>query len=283
MFNPAFKEEHMSLFSVDPEKCKRDGICIAACPASLVREGEDGLPIPLEGRERHCIVCGHCAAVCPSGALSHSLIPGESLIRIEKDLGVTPEQLKQFFLSRRSIRAYKDKDLPRETIAGLIGIASHAPSGHNLQPVEWIVLDGRAQVEEMLKIVVEWMESEVKAKSGLAKILSLAGAVRAYKRGKDVICRGAPHVVCAHVPTDAGITPFYDGIIALAHLDLAAHGMGLGACWAGYLGFAAKAPGVKEFLGLPENREPAYFLLLGEPRFRYRMIPPRKDPSIEWI
>lgn len=273
----------MSLFSVDPDKCKRDGICVAVCPASLVREGEDGMPVPLAGREQHCIACGHCVSACPTGALSHSLIPERGLIPINRDLGLSPEQLRQFFMSRRSIRVYKDKDLPRETIAGLIEIASHAPSGHNAQPVEWIVLDGRAKVEALLEVVVEWMRSEVEAKTELARMLNLAGAVRAYGKGKDVICRGAPHVVCAHVPTDSGITPLYDGIIALAHLDLAANGMGLGTCWAGYLGFAAADKGVRDFLGLPGNREPAYFMLLGEPRYRYRLMPPRKDPAIDWI
>jgi nitroreductase/NAD-dependent dihydropyrimidine dehydrogenase PreA subunit len=273
----------MSLFDVDPEKCKRDGICAAACPAALVRMDADGLPEPLKGREQHCIECGHCVAACPTGALSHELIPDRSLQEIDGKLKISPEALEQFFKSRRSIRAYKERDLPREIVEKLIEIASYAPSGHNAQPVEWIVLDGRARVEALLdRVVIPWMQEENKAKSPLSRLLNLPGAVRAYKRGKDVICRGAPHVVCAHVPDDAGVTPFYDGIIALAHLELAAHGMGLGACWAGYLGFAAKQHAVKEFLALPENREPAYFLLLGEPKFRYRMIPPRKAPKISW-
>lgn len=273
----------MSLFSVDPAKCKRDSICVAACPASLVREGKDGLPMPLKGREEHCILCGHCVAACPSGALTHERIPDASLIPVDRSLAVPQAALEQFFKSRRSIRGYKDRKLPRETIRKLIETASHAPSGHNAQPVEWAVVNGRDRVEALLdEVVIPWIASEVEAGSELAMKLNLGGALRAYKRGKDVICRGAPHVVCAHVPSGHGITPFYDGIIALAHLDLAAHGMGLGTCWAGYLGFAAKAPGMRKFLGLVEDREPAYFLLLGEPKFRYRLIPPRKKPAINW-
>jgi nitroreductase/NAD-dependent dihydropyrimidine dehydrogenase PreA subunit len=274
----------MALFEIDTEICARDGICAAACPASLIREGEDGLPVARDGCEEHCIVCGHCVAACPSGAMSHALVADDDLVEIDRSLEISEAALEQFFKTRRSIRAYKDKKLPRETIGKLLDIAAYAPSGHNLQPVEWSVVDGRERVEAMLdEVVIPWMRSEVEAKTELAKLLNLSGATRAHKKGKDVICRGAPHVVCAHVPSGAGITPFYDGIIALAHLELAAHGMGLGACWAGYLGFAAKAPGMKEFLGIPEHREPAYFILLGEPAFRYRMIPSRKKPQVSWV
>lgn len=273
----------MRLFNVDPDKCKRDGICMAACPASLIRDGGDGLPEPLAGREEHCIACGHCVAACPSGALSHSLIEDDALEDVHKKLGLSPEQLRQFFLSRRSIRAYRADPLPREMMERLIKVAAHAPSGHNAQPVQWIVVHGRDKVEALLAEAVAWMRWEIAAKTRRSRMLNLPGAVRAYNRGKDVICRGAPQVVAAHIPKDAGVTPFVDAIIAMAHLELAAHGMGAGACWAGYLGFAAQWPGIRDFLELPEDREFAYFLLMGKPRFRYATIPPRKAPRIDWI
>ncbi|MBF0483012.1 MAG: 4Fe-4S dicluster domain-containing protein [Desulfovibrionaceae bacterium] len=53
----------MPLFTIDRASCRRDGLCVAVCPASLVRLGEDGYPEPLAGKERHCIRCGHCVAV----------------------------------------------------------------------------------------------------------------------------------------------------------------------------------------------------------------------------
>lgn len=273
----------MRLFSVDRDKCKRDGICMAVCPASLIRDGGDGLPAPLEGREDHCIACGHCVAACPSGALAHSLIDNDALEDVQRTLGPSQELLRHFFLSRRSIRAYKNDPLPREVVERLIGMAAHAPSGHNAQPVQWIVVHGRDSVNALLAEAVAWMRSEIAARTERSRMLNLAGAVRAYTRGKDVICRGAPQVVAAHIPKDAGVTPFVDAIIALAHLELAAHGMGAGACWAGYLGFAAQWPGIRDFLKLPEDREFAYFMLLGRPRFRYARIPPRKAPRVDWV
>jgi nitroreductase len=46
--------------------------------------------------------------------------------------------------SRHSVRAYLDRKVPRETIAEILRIASHAPSGSNIQPWRVHVLTGAA-------------------------------------------------------------------------------------------------------------------------------------------
>jgi nitroreductase len=46
-------------------------------------------------------------------------------------------------MSRRSIRKYKDKKIPDETITTLLKAAMNAPSAHNNQPWHFIVVDDR--------------------------------------------------------------------------------------------------------------------------------------------
>jgi nitroreductase/NAD-dependent dihydropyrimidine dehydrogenase PreA subunit len=274
----------MPLFEIDEDKCRRDFICVAECPASLVRyKDEDSVPVPLADREEHCIECGHCAAVCPHGALNLTAMPLERFQRIQKDLKIRPEQAVQFLKSRRSVRVYKEEEISREELARIIDAARYAPSGHNAQPVEWSVLASRAGVERFLDVVAGWMHEQVKARTETARKLNLAGVVRARQKGKDFICRGAPHLVCAHVPVEDGITPFYDGIIALSYLELAAHGLGHGACWCGYVNFAGEVPEVKEFLGIPQERRMAGTMMLGKPAVKYRLIPPREKAEVKWI
>ena len=61
----------MSLFTVDKEKCKRDGICVSECPMKIIAiKSEDAFPEPVPEAEEFCINCGHCVAVCPHEALS---------------------------------------------------------------------------------------------------------------------------------------------------------------------------------------------------------------------
>ena len=61
--------------------------------------------------------------------------------------------------------------------------------------------------------------------------------------------------------------------IALTYLELAAAGMGIGACWAGYLNAAANsfAP-LTEKLPLPENHRCYGAMMIGYPRYGYHRL-----------
>ena len=46
----------MSLFVVDKEKCKRDGICVAECPRGIIEIKEQNLsPTPIDRADELCI------------------------------------------------------------------------------------------------------------------------------------------------------------------------------------------------------------------------------------
>ena len=109
------------LFYVDPEKCKRDGICVEACGFRLIKKAEaDSVPTPIAGSEELCVSCGHCVAVCPTGALSHHAIRPKDCPNIREELLINPEQAEQFLRSRRSIRSYSDKPVERDKLNKLI-------------------------------------------------------------------------------------------------------------------------------------------------------------------
>jgi ferredoxin len=66
----------MSLFTIDPEKCNRCGMCVLECPARIITAREPkSVPVLVEGGEERCIICGHCVAVCAPGAFAHSFRP----------------------------------------------------------------------------------------------------------------------------------------------------------------------------------------------------------------
>ena len=69
----------MSLFVVNEDKCKKDGLCVAACPMLIVEfKDQNSCPTPTKDAEELCIKCGHCVAVCPHGALSHAAMKPEA-------------------------------------------------------------------------------------------------------------------------------------------------------------------------------------------------------------
>ena len=105
----------MGLLIVDENKCKKDGICARDCPTAIIKLKEkESFPEIVPGGEDFCLTCGHCIAVCPHGALRHSLIPLEECPAIDKALIINDEQAAQFLRSRRSIRFFKDKPVEKE-------------------------------------------------------------------------------------------------------------------------------------------------------------------------
>ncbi|HUL20823.1 MAG TPA: 4Fe-4S binding protein, partial [Thermodesulfobacteriota bacterium] len=108
-------------FHVDLERCNRDRICIEACGRRLIEMGEkDSVPTLIAGVEELCINCGHCVAVCPSGALALDTMGPRDCPEIKKELLIDLEEADQFLRSRRSIRNYKDTPVERDKLNKLI-------------------------------------------------------------------------------------------------------------------------------------------------------------------
>lgn len=272
----------MALFTINEDLCARDGLCAADCPLGCIALGEDGLPEPHEQKAAYCIQCGHCMAVCPTNALQLDCFDSPAVAR-KRDAKISREQAEQFLKERRSVRAFRDEPVDRELLAGLLDLTEYAPSGHNSRPVRWAVADSKEAVRRVTSATVEWMRREVEADSEAAGKLHLAGIVRLWDKGVDLICRDAPALAVPYVPV-RGITQDADGVIALSYLELAAHGAGLGACWCGYVYFASlQDEGVCEVLGIPPEHRVSGALLLGRAARRYRSIPPRNGAEVQWL
>jgi len=268
--------------SIDLDKCTRDALCALACPAQIITlTGENGAPAPVEGFEEMCIACGHCLAVCPTGALSWKGIGPAQCAPLEGELS-SPDQLTRLIKGRRSIRRYQDQPLEPSTIERLLELARYAPSGHNAQPVHWLVISGREQLDGLSAIVVDWMRYMIKEDPEVAEPMHFDRAVAAWEAGKDRILRGAPHLVLAYAEK---ANPFAPAActIALTYLELAASGLGLGACWAGYLNRASNLfPPMQKALDLPEGMVSFGSLMLGVPAFGYQRVPPRTSVRVTW-
>ena len=144
----------MNLFTVDKQKCNLCGLCVTDCPGFVVAMSRpDDFPSLAEGGEERCIKCGHCVAVCPSGAFNHYLMDAEQCVEIDKALLPSSQSVEHFLKSRRSIRTYKDAPLERKMLEKLIDIARYSPSGHNVQPVIWIIVSVRDKLKRLGDLV----------------------------------------------------------------------------------------------------------------------------------
>ena len=271
----------MSLLIIDRDKCKKDEFCARECPATIIRLSADkGFPELIEGGEERCIRCGHCVAVCPHGALSHTDVPIESSPEIRDGFNINEAQAEQFLRSRRSVRVFKDKPVEKEKIQRLIEIARYAPTGGNSQMIEWTGITKPSRVKKIAHITADWVRQLVRDPKVVAAAPYLPMIVTAWDAGYDSVLRNAPAIVVASAPREI-MTGQIDLTIALTYLDLAAPALGLGACWAGLLQGALTAlPSLKAEAGMPVDHPHHYPVMLGYNDIKYFRVPERKAPKI---
>ncbi|TPE51629.1 nitroreductase [Amaricoccus solimangrovi] len=188
---------------------------------------------------------------------------------------------------RRSVRAYLDRPVARESIEEILRLARMAPSGANLQPGTFHVLTGAplgdlvarldAALAEGLPETAEYsyfpepMPAPLRARqraAGYALYRALGigrrdveGRRRQFRRNYAFF--GAPVGIVVTIDRNMGKGCFMDLGMSLMALLLAAEARGLGATGIGAL--ANYAPTVHRFLDLPEEEMVVCGVALGWP------------------
>jgi len=143
--------------------------------------------------------------------------------------------LLEIIRSRRSIRSYESKEVPREVLERLVEAARWAPSGSNLQPWQFVIVTD----EERRREVGRW-----------ARFL--------FVKSHHVSEAPAVIVICGNPRS-----PFYlvDCALAGANILMEATALGLGTCWIG----AFNEERIKEVLGIPPNLRVVALITVGYP------------------
>ena len=272
----------MGLIVIDHEKCNRDGICAAECPARVIESPQDGLPQPGADFEEICLRCGHCVAVCPTGAFSLDWMESGDCQSLDSGLDLNEPQANQFLLSRRSIRVFKDRPVEREKLEKLVWVGCQAPSAKNVQPWQWLVIQDQAEMDRLEELIADWMRDIIRREPKRAKALRMPRLVDLYEKGDLRLLRGAPHLMIALADRT---WPFgaEDTALALGNVSLLAPVLGLGTCWSGYLMSAVNSfEPMADQLNLAQGLKVFGALMVGYPKLKYHRLPLRNEPIVEW-
>lgn len=277
--NTAYKLD--TIIKVDENLCIGCGSCIRACPGGLIKKKE--FPEPIENSWEQCIDCGHCVAICPSEAMHQRSMSPEDCEPIDIHLVPQWDKVKQYLTSRRSVRTFIKKTIEKEKIEQLLDIARFAPNGANRQAIKWIVINDLAKVHQIAQMTIDWMKAVKEKNPALYQEANLELFVSSWDGGKDRISRGAPCIIMAYAPKEERTAP-PAAMIAIAHIQLAAPGLGLGSTFTGSINTAAQGyPPLMEILGLPEGFIPYGTFVVGYPAERYLRIPTRKPVDVTWL
>jgi nitroreductase/NAD-dependent dihydropyrimidine dehydrogenase PreA subunit len=278
----------MANIQVDEGKCISCGDCALACPSIFMAEGAKIRTFD----EEYCTLCGHCLAICPVDAIRiQELDPGE-FPELPKDLKISPETLAAFLRSRRSCRVFADKEVARKDLEKLIDMARYAPTGHNSQNFQFVVI----QKKEIIKTLAE---RTAVFYGNLYKMLSAPGVTlppwmqshmrgirlnwEYYQRGKDRIFRNAPALVIIHALAE-NASSAQNCHLAMAHIMLQANSMGLGTCIIGYFITAAERdPSIIRELEIPQENRIFTCCTVGYPVLNFRKLVQRKPPEVRWL
>jgi nitroreductase len=140
-------------------------------------------------------------------------------------------------ITRRSIRKYKKQPIPKEILQKLLEAASHAPSAGNQQPWHFVLLDDRKILN-----VIHTFHPSARILIEADKAILICGDLDLEK------FKGYWMVDCA---------------AATQNILLAAHSLGLGACWLGLYPREGRMAGMKKLLHLPANIIPFAVVSLG--------------------
>ncbi|MFX1506875.1 MAG: nitroreductase family protein, partial [Promethearchaeota archaeon] len=201
-----------------------------------------------------------------------------------------PQELYSLFQTRRSIRNFKEKGIPREIVEHLISEARYAPTASNSQNVEYLILKNQAippfvtDVRNFYANVLKIFESsQSEDLTTLRRIRKWNYWLSEAEKGKDTLFYDPPIIIVVYAPMDDSFAPLNVGF-AVAYLMLAAHVNGLGTVNIGYAVEAIRRrPKIAEELGISMDRYGVFAVLsMGYPRYEYSRIPIRNPVSITW-
>jgi nitroreductase len=209
-------------------------------------------------------------------------MPSKQCAPRNRELEPSPEQVAEQLRSRRSIRAYQNREVDHATIEQIFELVRYAPSAHNAQETAWVILSNRETVHQLGSMTIDYMRNLQERKPAMGEAIKAGKLIATWESGVDRICRGAPHVVVAHGPKNSRWGAI-DAAVALSNLDFAAQSFGLGTCWLGYVMAAeARWEPIKKLFDLPEDRSVYGVVALGYPAYEYQRIPARKPALITW-
>ena len=180
-------------------------------------------------------------------------------------------ELSDVIASRRSIRKFRQEDISADALRLLLDAARLAPSGSNLQPARFIVVQSPAAKEALGRFTP--YKFIVKAAVIFVCCADLTAMTTREHRIGELFQEGVfegveidtndPLITTSTIMAAEQVKAYLamNAAIAIEHIVLKAVDLGLGSCWLGRF----DRDKVKEYLALGESIYPVVLLPVGHP------------------
>lgn len=212
--------------------------------------------------------------------------------------------VEKVILERRSVRQYKDKQVPENVVQRILEAGRFAPSAGNSQPWKFIVIRDKNIIDEMerdaqrlcklfkfmfdwrtspLGYRIPWLYSQVFIRLMHNELHPIPlGAVFLIADGKLRLFHGAPTVVLLLEDRRGVGKPEIDLGCCGQNMVLTAHSLGLGTCWIGLIKLLTFTPKWKRRFGIQFPYKLCEGIAMGYPVGHPDGIIPRETVETDW-
>jgi nitroreductase len=242
-------------------------------------------------------------AVRKRGEVMSTVVSKDS--KVEKELPISEDwnEVERVILERRSVRIYKEKQVPEALVRRILEAGRYAPSAGNYQPWSFVVVRDKEIIDEMekdarmmckmFKFMFAWETSPLGPISKyMAKVSAWMlpnmmhpmpfAAISFIADGTLTLFHGAPTVILLLKDKRGAGKPEVDLGICGQNMVLAAHSLGLGTCWVGFVELLRRNPKWKKRLGISYPYEMCEGIALGYPVGKPDGMVPREAHQSRW-
>ncbi len=139
---------------------------------------------------------------------------------------------------RRSIRKYLDKPVEKRKLEKVVEAGLWAPTGQNNQPCRFVVVTDRAligEIEAELHAIGKFFKRIRPFVALFGKEMRGEGGRKVFRSLKEKGLYNAPAIIMVGTLRKSSATRFKDCSLAAQNMMLAAHALGLGSCYIGWM------------------------------------------------
>lgn len=243
-------------------KCIGCGLCKKDCVGFAI-DVVDGKAVV---NPTTCIKCGHCEAICPQGAVQ--LVGfNDEVFEYDEQTHLNPDEYLKAIQTRRTIRNFKDQEVPQDIIDLIIEAGRLAPTGGNGQKTSYIVL--KDSIDECEAIAVNLF------RTGLNLGKKIIKAIENMNIDDHFFFKKAPLVIviCGKDKVSASL--------AAQNMATMAEANGLGVLFSGFFTTCVNLSGkLKKTMKMKKGEKPVTTLVIGYPKYKYHRTAHRKDANV---
>ncbi len=248
---------------IDSDKCIGCSLCQKDCVGCDIKI-ENGKAV---ANGASCIMCGHCEAICPQGAVKITGFDDE-ITEFDEQVRLDPKQLMDAIKTRRTIRQFTDEKVSDEILEMIFEAGRMAPTGTNAQGTSYVLLGSKQS------------ECEETAVKMFSKLLGTGKKfipqLSSMEIGPNFFFKKAPVVIVIFGKDKVSAS------LAAENMTFMAEAYGLGVLFSGFFTTCVNTSSkIRKIMGIEKKPKAVTTLVIGHPAVKYRRTPHRKPLNLK--